>query len=327
MKKLIITLMGIFMLFSFYWAYGRTSLVDGIVEEIKAQESAGYVIDHKGLSAGGYPLKFRSQLHDLTITSPRQIQRPWSLRSDIFRLQASSVNPLRWDIDHSGNSRIDMRSAKGARWLFDVRPFNLTAKLKIGVSGKPKALSASLRRPQIHAVIGTLPPIVGFERADISLNPKGDDMHIEGDIEKLFLNRKAAEKLQTVFGPFIESAAVDMSAHGLSNLDIETIAAWREGGKIKGHHWELVWGQAKFLGEFELTLSSTGTDGFIRAEVDDISYLIGQLQQADILSSSQATTARLATGLLPVNAAGRQELTLNIRGGYITLFGQSLYKL
>ena len=327
MKKLVIFLMSIFMLFSFYWAYGRSALVDGIVEKIKEQESAGYVIDHKGLSAGGYPLKLRAQLQDLAINSPRQDARPWSFRSDRFRLQAASYNPLLWDIDHSGDARIDMRSAKGARWLFDVRPFNLNAQAKSSLGGKVTALSATIRRPQVQAVIGTLPPVVGVERAEIKLSPKGEDMHIQGDIEKLFLSQTSVEKLQKVFGPSIDSLRLDMSAHGLSDLDAETLAQWREGGKITGNSWTMNWGGAVFSGDFTLTLAAGGMDGSIRAELEDISRLISQLEQADIFSASQARTAKLAAGLLPVNPAGRQELTLNIRGGYITLFGQSLYKL
>ena len=327
MKKLVIILMSIFMLFSFYWAYGRTSLVDGIVDKIKQQESAGYVIDHKGLSAGGYPLKLRAKLQDLAVNSPRQDARPWSFRSDRFTLQAASLNPLLWDIHHSGDARIDMRSSKGARWLFDVRPFNLDAQVKSSLGGKISALSASIRRPQVQAVIGTLPPFVGAERAEIKLRPAGADMQINADIEKLFLSQTSAEKLQKVFGPSIESLRVDMRAYGLSDLGAETIAQWREGGKITGNSWTLDWGGTSFSGDFTLVLAANGMNGNIRAELEDISRLISQLEQAGIFSASQARTAKLAAGLLPVNPAGRQELTLNIRGGYITLFGQSLYKL
>ena len=118
-----------------------------------------------------------------------------------------------------------------------------------------------------------------------------------------------------------------MSAHGLSDLDAETIAQWREGGKVTGNSWTMNWGGTSFSGDFALTLAAGGMDGSIRAELEDISRLISQLEPADIFNASQARTAKLAAGLLPVNPAGRQELTLNIRGGYITLFGQSLYKL
>jgi len=98
-------------------------------------------------------------------------------------------------------------------------------------------------------------------------------------------------------------------------------------GQITSEGWHISWGDTHFKGGFILTLSEAGPSGIIRIDVEDIGALISRLEEADIFSSSQARNAKLAATLLPANQRGQKEITLTLRDGFLTLFGQKIFEL
>lgn len=325
-KRLIIFVMTVFVLFCTYWAVGRSAMIKGVSTIIDEMQSDGYKVVHKGLSIGGFPFKFRARLAEPDIASPRSDDKPWSIKANDLRMEALTLNPLKWSVVHRGEARIDLRGPKGERWLFDARPFNIDMTLRAGLNGDVKSYDVIGTQFKTQAVIGTLPPIVAIDETRISVAPKNADMRYDVAIENIFLEKDALRDFQKIFGPRIESLNGSALAIGLSALDATAIEAWEKAGRIIGEDWELSWGGTVFQGGFDLTQSGAGLSGTVRIEVDNINELIARLEDANIFSRNQARNAKLAAVLLPVNQNGRQEITLILRDGFLTLFGQKVFE-
>jgi len=227
---------------------------------------------------------------------------------------------------HRGDARIDMRGPKGERWLFDARPFNIDMTAKAGFDGTLESFDLIGTQLKTQAVIGTLPPIIAIDEARLIATPQGGNMQYDLSLENIFLEKDAALNLQKIFGPRIESLNGTALAIGLTSLDDKVIELWKKTGQITGEDWELSWGGSVFQGEFDLKLTDTGPSGIIRIEVDNINQFISRLEDAAIFTPGQARNAKLAIILLPVNQNGRQEITLTLREGFLTLFGQKVFE-
>ena len=326
MKKFFLSLITVFVIFCVYWAGGRTLMLKTLDGEIKTLETQGYDIDHKGLSAGGFPLLFRSTFMEPDIVSPRSLSKPWSIKADKLVLKASTFTPLSWTATHRGEARIDMRGPKGERWLFDVRPMSLDLDIKAKIDGTVKALNADLSRAQIQAVIGTLPPIVGVDTAQLEIRPQKGDMRYELSLNNVFLEKDTLAKWQTAFGPKISVIDAVILAKDQTSLSKEGLLKWKNNQKIIGQTWRVNWNENIFTGDFDLTLTDTGFDGSLRAEVENLPEIIDQFARAGMFTPKQVSSLKIGTRLLPQNANGRQEITFNFRDGYLLLFGQRLYK-
>ena len=327
MKKIVILLMTLFVLFCAYWAVGRNIMINSVSSKINEMQSEGYKVIHKGLSVGGFPFKFRTRLAEPNITSPRSLDKPWSIKADDWRMEALTLNPLKWTGAHRGEARIDMRGPKGERWLFDARPFNINITARAGLDGELKALDVIGTKLKTQAVIGTLPPVIAIDEARLSVAPYAENMRYELNLESIFLEKETLKDFQKIFGPRIESLRGTVLAIGLTSLDDDAIELWKQTGQITSEGWHISWGDTHFKGGFILTLSEAGPSGIIRIDGEDIGALISRLEEANIFSSSQARNAKLAATLLPANQRGQKEITLTLRDGFLTLFGQKIFEL
>ncbi|MEP3889441.1 MAG: DUF2125 domain-containing protein [Hellea sp.] len=325
-KKFIILIMTVFILFCVYWAAGRSAMINSVRTQIDEMQSSGYKVVHKGLSIGGFPLKFRARLAEPEIASPRSDDQPWSIKADDVRLEALTLNPLKWNAVHRGDARIDLRGPKGERWLFDARPLNIDMTVRAKLNGDVKAFDLLGTQLKTQAVIGTLPPIVAIDSARVTAAPQVKGMRFDAAIENIFLEKETLKNFQKIFGPRIESLSGQALAIGLGGLGEDTLAAWKTSAHIIGDDWTLNWGGTEFQGGFSLTTSETGLSGIIRIEVESVNDLIRRLEDANIFSGKQAQNAKLAAILLPVNASGRQEITMTFRDGFLTLFGQKIFE-
>jgi hypothetical protein len=326
-KLSIIALMTFFVALCIYWAVGRNVMIDSIEARTKTLQSEGYSVAHKGLSVGGFPVKFRASFANPDMTSPRALEKPWSIKADALRVEALTLNPLSWRGTHRGDARLDLRGPKGERWLFDARPFNIDFTAKLGFDGQLKAFDAIGSKLNTQAVIGTLPPIVAIEEANISAQPKNGSMRYALSLKDVFLEKDALKGFQNVFGPRIESLSGTILAEGLTGLDALSVEKWAETGRLKGDDWVIKWGDTVFNGRVDLTSLDTGLSGVIRLDVDNINILLDRFESANVFTARQTRNAKLASMLLPVNERGRQEITLTLRDGYLTLFGQKIVEL
>ena len=327
MKKTVLILMTFFVALCAYWAVGRNVMVKTMGDKITAMQSEGFKVIHKGLSVGGFPFKFRMKLAEPNIASPRSLEKPWSIKADDWRMEALSINPLKWTSLHQGDARIDIRGPKGERWLFDARPFNIDVTTKIRMNGQLKTMDITGTKLNAQAVIGTLPPIIAIDNAWFRAAPADEDMQYSLELGNVFLEKDALKNFQKIFGPRIESLSGSARAIGLTSLEGDAIENWQKTGQLISEDWKLSWGETPFQGGFNFSLSETGISGIIRIELEDVGALITRLKKADILSAGQARNASLAAALLPVNQNGRQEITLTLRDGFITLFGQKVFEL
>jgi len=220
MKKLLLGLITVFVLYCVYWATGRS--IPGVV-------------------------------------SPRSIEKPWSIKADKVVMQASTFNPLHWSATHRGEARIDLRGPKGERWLFDARPFsvNLDARAKYG--GDIKFFKADINRLKVQAVIGTLPPIVGLDQGQIDINPQAGDLRHDISLNSIFLEKDTLAKWQTALGPKIESFDAVILAKGLTSLNQDDRKAWAKSGRYLGKSWSLSWNDNIFTGDFEVSALRIGS--------------------------------------------------------------------
>lgn len=326
-KKLIITVMTVLVLFCAYWALGRNVMIKTVRTQIADKQAQGYKIVHKGLSIGGFPLKFRARLSEPDIASPRSYDKAWSIKAKDLHMQALTLNPFRWTISHHGEARIDMRGPKGERWLFDARPFNIDMTTRIGLNGELKTINIVGSKLKTQAVIGTLPPIIAIDKGQINAEPTSTDMRYSLGLENIYLEKETLKDFQKIFGPRIESLKGSALAIGLTSLQEGTIQTWKQSGQITSEGWEMSWGGTVFQGGFNLTYTDLGLNGIIRINVDDINALISRLEDADIFNSGQARNAKLAAVLLPVNPNGQKEITLTLREGFLSLFGQKIFEL
>lgn len=326
MKKFSLAVIIFFVAFCMYWAAGRSVMLKTLDTQFKSLELQDYGIDHKGLTAGGFPFLFRSALIEPGLASPRSIAKPWSIKTDKVTMQASVFNPLRWDVTHRGEARIDLRGPKGERWLFDVRPFSLDLETKVNFGGSLKSLKAELKRPQVQAVIGTLPPLVGLDSAQIDIRPQNGDLRYEVSFIDAFLEKDTLAKWQTAFGPKISTIDAVVLAKGLKSFSQADLQNWKTSGNLLGESWTVNWNGNVFTGDFDLTLTDTGFDGHLRAEVENLPEIINQFAAAGMFTQQQAGSLKIGTILLPKNSNGRQEITFNFRDGYMLLFGQQIYK-
>ena len=326
-KLSIIALMTFFVALCIYWAVGRNVMIDYIEARTKTLQSEGYSVVHKGLSVGGFPVKFRASFAAPDMTSPRELEKPWSIKADALRVEALTLNPLYWRGTHRGDARLDLRGPKGERWLFDVRPFNIDFTAKLGFDGQLKSFDAIGSKLNTQAVIGTLPPIVAIEEANMSAHPEDGSMRYALSLQNVFLEKNALKGFQAIFGPRIESLSGTILAEGLTGLDALPVEKWAETGRLKGDDWVIKWGDTVFNGRADLTSLETGLSGVIHLDVDDINILLDRFEAANVFTARQTRNAKLASMLLPVNEQGRQEITLTLRDGYLTLFGQKIVEL
>lgn len=326
-KKIIIFITAFFVLLCIYWAIGRNVIVKTISSKINEMQGEGYKVVHKGLSVGGFPFKFRANLADADIASPRSLDKSWSIKADDWRIEALSINPLKWTGFHRGDARIDMRGPKGERWLFDARPFNIAFIAYAGFNGELKSFDVSGTKLKTQAVIGTLPPIIAIDEARLNVKPAVSNMRYELHLENIFLEKDTLKELQKIFGPRIESLKGSALAIDLASLEDDAIKNWQKDGQLVSEGWEVSWGGIPFKGGFNLKFADTGLSGIVRIDVENAVTLIQHLQEAGIINASQARQANLAAILLPKNESGYQELTLTLRDGFITLFGQKVFAL
>lgn len=326
-KVTIIVLMTLFVGLCVYWAVGRNIMIDSIDERIQTLQSEGYNIAHKGLSVGGFPIKFRAGFAEPDIASPRALDKPWSLKADTLRVEALTINPLSWRGTHRGEARLDLRGPKGERWLFDVRPFNIDFNAKVKLNGELKSYEVFGTKLNTQAVIGTLPPIVAIEDASLSAKPATDGVSYALTLKNIFLEKDALTAFQKIFGPRIDGLGGTVLAEGLQGLDTASIDSWSPNGRLSGEDWLMNWGGTVFNGRFDLTTTEAGLSGVIRLDVEDINILLDRFQAANVFTPQQTRNAKLASILLPVNERGRQEITLTLRDGYLTLFGQKIFEL
>ena len=326
-KKCVIGLMALFVLICVYWAIGRNVMIKTIGTHINQMQSEGYKVVHKGLSVGGFPLKFRAGLAAPDIASPRSIEKPWSIKADDVRLEALVFKPLKWTGTHRGEARIDMRGPKGERWLFDARPLNIDLTARAGFDGEIKSVELSGSKLKTQAVIGTLPPLVAIDEVRLFIAPNDADMRYILDLKNIYLEKDTLKNFQKIFGPRIESLDGSALAIGLTSLEQSIVQAWQQNGQIISEGWTMSWGGTILQGGFNLTQSEAGLSGIIRIEIDDGNRLISQLSEAGIFSARQARNAKLAAALLPTGQSGRQEIALTLKDGYLTLFGQRVFEL
>jgi len=170
-KLSIIALMTFFVALCIYWAVGRNVMIDYIEERTATLQSEGYSVVHKGLSIGGFPVKFRASFANPDMTSPRALEKPWSIKADALRMEALTLNPLSWRGTHRGG------------------PFNIDFTAKLGFDGQLQAFNAIGSKLNTQAVIGTLPPIVAIEEVNISAQPENGSMRYELSLKNVFLEK------------------------------------------------------------------------------------------------------------------------------------------
>jgi len=328
-SKAIISLALLIAAYVLYWAAGRSVIVKNFNETIMSARQSGHSVQPKSFTLSGFPFSFKGHMRSLLLGAP-QASSPWSIRSENLHLEAASYNPLKWDIYHAGDARLDMRGPVGQRWLFDIRPLLLDGDVSLSYKGDIKSILFNADKLRPHAVIGTEPPFRALDGFRAQITPNRENVDIALDLENIFLSAKVWAPLQKVFGPRLETVSLKAQAVGLSALSQEAVASWSKEPRLTSSDWLVKWNGIDLRGDFDLTKSSQGVSGNIRIILDDERAFFEAMTASGLITSTQASLMKFALASRPktdsqTNGA-QKEINLILANSQLTLFGQPIYK-
>jgi|GEM_PF-2073263 len=316
--------------FVVYWTMTRNALADQFMQRVKQAEYLGYDIRHRGLSIAGFPFSFDTNLGKLTVNYTAS-DHPFSFRGTDIYAHASAFIPFNWTVMHRGDARFDLRSPAGARWLFDIRPFQPEALIKTKINGRVKTIELMATRLRLHPVIGTHPPLNAIENFNAALTQQQAGLHLSADATDIFLPQKTALQhplsgLITTLGPHINQIYIEAMAVDLAGLERPDITSWQTTGEIDISQWRLHWEALNLQGRAKLLISQQGLSGTINVEVGNINTVVDILIAAKFIPEAARAQLRGLLTFLPDNQAGRKNITLTLKDGQISVFGQTLYR-
>ena len=324
-SKAIISLALLIAGFALYWAAGRSVIAKNFNEVIVSARQNGHTVQPKAFTLSGFPFSFDGHMSSLLLAAP-QARSPWSLRGENLHLEAASINPLKWDIYHAGDARLDMRGPGGQRWLFDIRPFLFHGDVKLSHKGDIRVvkLYADKLRPQ--AVIGTEPPFRALDKLQTELIDGKDDIDIKVNVENLFLSAKTWPDLQQVFGPRLEALSVSAQAVGLSKLSQKAVMDWGQKARLTSSDWRVKWNGVDLGGDFDLTRSAEGVSGNIRIKLEDEQAFFEAMTSSGLITPTQASLMKFALTSRVKTDGAPKEINLILANSQLSLFGQAIYK-
>ena len=314
-----------FALFTVYWALGQKFIIQKFESTIAEANASGYDVTHKGVGLSGFPLYYSVRIGTPNIAA-NQAEKPWAFRGENLYFKAPSWAPLRWNLHHSEDARIDIRGPKDQRWLFDVSPLKLDGDIALNLSGGLKTLDLRGRQIRPRDVIGTGPPVNSIEKMDISVDDIGTDARITLSLEDIFLNADIWANLQTVLGPRLERVTINMTAQGLDNIDSNGWDAFETDGILQSDAFRIQWNALQLSGKFTLKYGPNGLSGPVTLNVENERDLVDALEKAGLISKNRKTQVLFALQLAPKNEKGQREIPVNIADGAILFMGQPVYK-
>ena len=333
MKKILLTPVVLFAIWSAYWVIGKNTLMGAFAEAQTDLREDGIELSAANIKVKGYPLGYQAALNDVSVKSDNS-----QYSAELINIKASALKPTVWTLTADKPVHVKMRGNDGQPYDFILAGEEMRVELGSSVTGKLKSVHAVMRGLKaVAAPNGLAPPVIGIETGELSISPSAaplqEGMSTHFDFSGVRLGHKAGGDLQRAFGPLIPRVHGTGLAAGLASLEADDVAKWQTNGAITVPDFALDWGKTSFLGEVDLDLSATPTsgengvaNGAATLGVTDANALIQAFVEAGMLTQGQALAGSFLLMAAPVDAKGNTVLTFPVQDNALTLFGQTLHK-
>ena len=304
------------------WIFLRSALVKGLIDGIENLESQGYEISHGGLTVEGFPLSLNASSENVSVRAPTsQVPDPaknWSIKTDRLSLHSATLTPLSWDIRHSGQMRIDMRGARGERYMFDLAPANLDARAVASLDGTLKSAHMTIGGAELDSLVGTPPVIAKFGGANADINIKEGVGHIMAQAEDMRLSPKIPNILDNVLGRKIALAQINANVTNWILLETRGVNVWRAADShITSDYWAVNWGSADIIGDFDIRFKNTLPNGVITIRIKNPKPLIARLVDTGLVPEKYAATLNGLLAFSETDDDGRKAIKLTVKDGVV----------
>jgi len=320
--RLIILALLILVMIMGAWLGIRTLLVNALVGSIKTLETEGYEIGHSGLIMAGFPFTVIASSADISVRAPTSVlpdpAKNWSVKTNRLELRSLTISPLSWDLQHSGNLRIDMRGPQGERYMFDIAPANIDASTAMSMKGQLKSAKLEIGRAQIDALIGTPPIITMLDslHADIKVSANTAILSLRSN--NIRLSPKIPGPLDNVLGRKLELAELNATLENWILLEQGGGQNWIDnGGRVRANHWAALWGPLDMVGDFDIGFKNGLPEGVINIRIKKPKSLIDRLSAAGLIEESQTRQAKGFLSLIETSDDNRKPIQITIKNGVV----------
>jgi len=313
------------------WLALRAALVKGMTTGIATMETQGYQIGHGGLSVTGFPFTLNATTDKLSIRAPLSQDldpsKNWSLGAAQLRLKSATLTPLSWSLNHRGNMRVDLRAQSGERYMFDIDPANIDARLAVTVGGKLKFAEIKTDRIQLNPLLGTPPPLLSAEGLSARFKRSGKTGNVRIRGRDLVISELALGNMNDILGRNLSAAELDLRIENWADLERKSSDIWMQnGGRLTSEHWALSWGQLDFIGDFDIGFKDGLPEGVIHVRIKNTAALLDTLIERELVPKAFTNQARKLVASLKTGDDDRNPLEFSIRNGQINYGFIPLYK-
>jgi len=294
------------------WMMLRSTVVSSITNSITEMENEGYRVEHGGLAIDGFPFAIDARSPNIVIrstpNSAASANGNWSIETDEVDMYSTTLTPMSWSIGHRGELGVDMRPNGGSRYMFDISPANIDSDIAYSLSGNLKSLRAKMNRAQINQLLGAEPAVLGLAGLNASLD-------VEAGTAK---SQQALGMAYTALGQNISRVSLKGDIENFPLLEMEGLDAWLQSpAKIKSEDWQLMWGKADIVGNFDIGFKNNLPEGVIRFRVKNVDALMQSLVAMNLIDRSFTGQLNTVINSLQADEDGRQSIEITIRDGVV----------
>ncbi|MBL4854628.1 MAG: DUF2125 domain-containing protein [Robiginitomaculum sp.] len=329
--RLIILALLILVMIMGAWLGIRTLLVNALVGNIKALEIEGYEVGHGGLTMAGFPFTVIASSTNISVRAPSSVLpdpvKNWSIKADRLKLRSPTISPLSWDLQHSGNLRIDMRGPQGERYMFDIAPANIDARAAVSMKGSLKSATFTMSRAQIDALIGTPPVVTMLDNLSAEIKVSANTAKLSLHSNDIRLSPKIPGPLDNILGRKLELVELNADLENWSQLEQGGAQNWIEnGGRVRADHWAMLWGPADMVGDFDISFKNGLPEGVINIRIKKPGSLIDTITDTGLIEKKQARQAKGFLSLIETGEDNRKSIQITIKDGIVKYGFVPLYE-
>ena len=329
--RIIILLLIVFLAIAGSWLGLRSLVASSMTNSIAELEQEGYEIGHGGLSVSGFPFVVDARTQNVSIAAPSSFEvdpsKNWTIKMDEVDVYTSTFTPLSWSALHSGEMRVDMRGLDGERYMFDVSPAEISADIAYSLSGAIKHFHANINRSRINSLVGSEPPVLALGGMRADLNVKAGQGQFDVLVKDVVLTEKYLGVAYNVLGKELSRVSINTGIENWQMLEMGDTAAWLDSpSRIKCDDWQVLWGDADFVGDFDIGFVNGLPDGVVRFRVKNSTQLLGKLINADLIPGPTLVQLGAYLNGLEADADGRKQIEITIRNGVVKYGFVTLYK-
>ena len=321
------------------WIYMRDTILRGLNESINNLKAQGYQISYENIVIDGFPIQLNARTKDIIVKTPDNRNHinitntpdnwlnSWAVKTDNLSFSSLTFTPLSWEIHHRGNLGIDMRGTQGERYMFDLNPAHINGKITANLKGLLKSVSLTMGETQIDSLIGTPPFISKIDGVKFDLRSHGKNANLKLDSENILLSPATKGVLDNVLGRSITHANISFDISDFETLQQNGFAVWQEnGGTLQNGKWDLLWGDADIIGEFNLSYKNGLPQGHIKLKIKKPVNLIDKIASVGIIESQHKDLASGFLKRIKTDEDGRKQIDLSLNDGKLSYGFLTLYE-